>query len=533
MKKSKLIGSTIILGALVAGTAYLLTSANVPPLPRTVTAIANDPAPVGFDAVACRSMEGGYLAYGTAMVQAAALADNTSSGTADCVVTVAFTASDLKFQARLPLGRWNQRMVYIGGGGFDGLMTDVPDYVSPSIKAKPYVTVMTNGGHDAPLPTSYFDAEFALDGQKLVDFTYLSEHRSLPVAKELIENVYGTSPARSYFEGCSMGGHDALMEAQRFPYDFDGIIARAPAGNIMGLFAKFHQISQQVEAVGALSDTQREALSVAVLQACDTLDGAKDGIVSNLKACKVDVKALACPAAGGGENCLSAKQVALVEIITSEFRSEKTGIHHGGYPVAGAAETKAWGEYIWPQLMLGNTSLQGAFSTGFIRSFITRDADYDVEAWQVDDWKAPLGQVSSLFQAYDPDLSRLADYGGKLIVWNGVSDTSVSANDTVGYYEAVRKSLGEATAEETVALFLSPGVGHCRGGAGADKSELMDSLVKWVEDNRKPTRQDVTAEKHADDGTVIMTAPLCKYPSYPHYRGSGDMNSAENFDCRT
>ncbi|MFC3051947.1 tannase/feruloyl esterase family alpha/beta hydrolase [Kordiimonas pumila] len=532
-QKKTIVGVVAVAAILTVFGFYggFFSGVDVPVPPKQTIEVSGVPAKT-ISPAACASLNQRFLAEGQAVVTRAEITEAKGLKPAYCFAGVSFTDSELKFEARLPLEGWNKRLVMVGGGGFDGLLIDTPDFVSPSIMTDRYVAVMTNGGHTSPLPTSYFDADFALNAQQLVDFTYLSEHRALPVVKELVAAVYGQRPERNYFEGCSMGGHDALMESQRFPYDFDGIIARAPAGNVMGLFVKFHQIAEAVDKAGALSDAQQMLLENAVLKSCDMADGLKDGIVSNSNACAFDITTLQCDTASADrETCLSEQQIALVSAITSPYTSHVTGIEHSGFSITGAANKEAWGEYIWPKLVQGGNSLQGLFSGGFIRSFITRDPDYKLESWHADDWKASLGHIESLFQAANPDISKFTQNGGKLLLWHGVADSSVSATDTIGYYQNVIDTIGQQEADKSVELFLAPGVGHCRHGSGPDKVDLLSAMANWVEKGVAPSQQLVVTAKKDDAGNDLLTRPLCKYPLYPEYDGTGDPNLASSFSC--
>jgi len=453
-----------------------------------------------------------------------------------CVVQVKMNDSALRFEARLPIVDWNARIAFLGGGGFDGnIATATAGYHSPSILSEHYATLATNGGHDAPAQADYFKAEFAYDAVQLADFTYESEHRALPVGKELIQAFYGRPAQRSYFEGCSMGGHDAMMEAQRYPDDFDGIVARAPAGNIMGLFMQFNRIATQLHDPAAqLNAAKQTLLAQAVLAQCDDADGVADGIISKPAACHFDAQPLRCTGgADTGDTCLSDKQIATVEAITTPIASADGDWSHTGYFFGGEDSPNGWGEYIWPNPALGGASLQGLFSEGFIRSFITRDPAYDTTTWSADDWPAQMSLVGSMFSAADPDLSGLRGSGAKLIIWNGTLDTSVSPKDNSAYYDRVVDTLGQSATDEVVELFLAPGVGHCLNGPGPDKVDLLKAVVTWAEQGTAPSAQNLVHRKLDASGATTMSRPVCKYPAFPRYNGTGDKNDAASFTCAT
>ena len=483
----------------------------------------------------CPAIAGQALAGG-AMVQEARVIDATGAQPEYCVVTAKVDGSTLRFEARLPTVGWNGKIAFLGGGGFDGAMPVATDLqFSESIVTERYATLGTNGGYDYPgaRGIDYFRAAFALDDEQLADFTNRSEHRALPAGKALVAGFFGTPATHSYFEGCSMGGHDALIEAQRHPEDFDGIVARAPAGNVMGLFMQFNRIARQVRTpAGTLNPAKQTLLANAVLAQCDGLDGTVDGIVSRPRACTHDPAALRCPAgADAGDACLSDAQIDTVRTVTSPIASADGRWTHPGYFPGAENTAKGWGEYVWPSAAFGGSSVQGLFSDGFVRSFITRDTAYDTSTWNYDAWLPRMAVVGAMFNAFDPDLAPLAARGAKLILWNGTTDTSVSARDTARYYDAVVGALGQARADRTVELFMAPGVGHCHGGTGPDRVDLLKAVATWAEAGTPPSAQALSHRKVDATGATVASRPLCKYPAYPRYMGSGDMGAATSFVC--
>ena len=485
----------------------------------------------------CTALTGSTLGAGAAQVSAAALMPASGATPEYCSVNAQMTGSQLKMQLNLPIAGWNGKLAFLGGGGFDGVMAAfTASYNSASIQTERYATMGTNGGHDeAATDPNYFKATFATDPQQLANYTHLADHRSLPVGKQLIKQFYGAAPTRSYFEGCSMGGHDALIEAQRYPEDFDGIVARAPAGNVMGLFTQFNRIAKAVRVPAATLDSGKQTLLAnAVLAQCDSLDGANDGIVSNPSACHFDPTVLRCPAgADTGDSCLSDAQIATVQTITTPFSTTDGSITHPGYNFGLENSAAGWGSYIWPQAAAGNDSLQGLFSDGFIRSFITGDQSYNTSLYDPNQWGPQLASIGTMFEAFDPDLSALHARGARLILLNGTNDTSVSPRDTARYYESVVTKLGQSTADNTVELFLEPGVGHCTGGVGPDQVDLLKALVTWTEQGTPPSKQSLTLTKLDTDGAVTASRPLCRYPAYPRYKGSGSLSDAANYACST
>ena len=517
----------LLVVALTAGTALLGCGGDDDSSATTTTAIS---------AATCTGLAGQVLANNTATVLDAAVVPATATLPEYCVVHAKFNDSTLKFEAQLPTSGWNAKLTWLGGGGFDGSFSQpTAAYYSKSIVAEKYVTVSTNGGYDRPTDTlEYFKAKFAFDPVKLADFTYLSNHRSIPAAKDLIQRAYGAAPTRSYFEGCSMGGHEAMIESERFPNDFDGIVARAPAANVM-VFTQFNRVAKAVRTPGgSLNAAKQTLLANAVLAQCDAQDGLADGIISKPQACNYDPAVLRC--AGGtdtGNTCLSDAQISTVKTITTGITTADGVFSHPGYYFGAENSPNGWGEYIWANPGLGD-SLQGLFSDGFVRSFITRDLAYNTANWDVNQWLPEMSIIGSMFHAFNPDLSGLQARGAKMIVVNGATDTSVTAKDASRYYDMVVQTMGQANADKVLETFIEPGVGHCLGGVGPDTVDLMKAVVTWVENGTPPSAQNLTLSKlDATTGAVTLARPLCKYPSYPRYKGSGDVNSAANFACST
>ena len=496
------------------------------------------PAPT--DAGSCTALKGAQLGQRQATVTDAILVAQGGAVPEHCHVKVSLNDSTLRFESRLPSTGWNGKMVALGGGGLKGaVFVPTLPFFSPSIVGERYATMATNGGYDYPLrDAGYFQANFAYDPIKFADYTYLSIHRTLPFGKELVQRFYKTAASKNYFEGCSAGGHEAMMLSQRFPDDFDGIVARAPAGNFMGLFMQFNRVSRAVRAPGgALGPGKQALLTKAVLAQCDAADGLADGIVSKPAACGFDASTLRC--AGGadsGDQCLSDAQINTVKTATSGFATSDGAWSHPGYNVGGESDpAKGWGEYIWPNAAapFSGNSVQALFSDGFVRSFITRNPGFDPLKWNANEWLAQLNLVGTQFNAFNPDLSAMRARGAKLILWNGQQDTAVSPRDTSRYYGEVVKKMGQAVADDTVELFLAPGVGHCFGGAGPDRADLMKALVTWTEQGVAPSRQGIVHTRLDAAGKPVQTRPMCKFPAYARYQGSGDPNAAASFACST
>ncbi|MET0404585.1 MAG: tannase/feruloyl esterase family alpha/beta hydrolase, partial [Cystobacter sp.] len=437
-----------------------------------------------------------------------------------CKVTGGLAPS-LQFEVRLPTG-WNGRAVYAGGGGFNGSITPSDDHLR-----RGYAAIASDGGHTGDV----LDGSFALDPEKRADFADRSIHRVLPFAKTLIHERYGKNAEKTYFEGCSNGGREALIEAQRWPEDFDGIIARAPAYNFVELLIAFNQNSQQLAKPGAsLSDARLATLGKAVLDACDAQDGLADGILSRPNDCQFDPGTLQCTGADQ-DTCLTAEQVASVRKIYSPTRLDGAVINEA-WPRGGEADPLGWSAW-----MTGNgnpaQSASGLFGLGLVRYFITRDPNYDPLAFVPEQWSARIAEVSAQVSARSADLSRFRARGGKLILWHGGTDAAISLKGSDAYYQRVVTAAGgQAAADTFVEYFQAPGVNHCEGGAGADAVDLLSALEGWVEQGIAPSSARLVATKtDRTTGTQLLSRPLCKYPRYPRYTGQGDPNAAASFTC--
>lgn len=489
-------------------------------------------------AEACNALKGQRLGQEQATITEATLVPQGKGMLEHCRVIASLNDSTLRFDVRLPTTGWNGRFLAMGGGGFKGEIFEPTRHnYSASVNTDGWATMATNGGYDFPTrDAAYFRAEFAYDPMKLADYTYLSIHRSLPLAKEVLQRYYGKPAQKHYFEGCSAGGHEGMMLSQRFPADFDGIVARAPAGNFAGLFLQFNNFAKAQRAPGGtLNEAKQKLLAQAVLQQCDALDGLRDGILSHPRACNFKPETLRC--AGGsdtGDQCLSDAQIHTVRTATSGFKTAEGRWSHAGVNWGGEDHrTKGWGEYLWPlpQAPFSGESVATRFSDGFVRSFVVRHGDYDTMKFNPDDWTSTLSLLGAQFGAFNPDLSTYRARGGKLILWNGEQDTAVSPRETARYTDAVAQRLGQAAADEVLETYLAPGVGHCSGGTGPDRIELLRAMVQWVEQGVPPSRQNLTHNKLDSAGVPVTTRPACKYPTYPRYIGQGDPNKPQSFVC--
>jgi feruloyl esterase len=437
----------------------------------------------------------------------------------------------LRFELRLPIA-WNRKVLFLGGSGYDGVIP-APDVLrpGPGVVTVGYATIATDSGHIG----GPFDGSFALDPDALVDFAYLARHRVLEAAREIMVTHYAESIRRTYFEGGSSGGREALIEAQRWPDSFDGVIARAPALDFTAVMLNANRIVQRAygSADAWLPLAAVQTLSNAVLAACDELDGLADGIVGNVAACHFDPSVLRC-ADGTSTDCLTDAQVETANTVFSELQLDvplangRTG--YPGYPISGA-EAGGGG---WPLWMTGfafesPNSLLFLLQDDYFKYFVAKDAQFDSLQLSPTAYTAELSALSTLLDATDPDLSAFTAHGGKLILWHGLADYAISAYGTLRYYERVVATAGgHEEADAFVRFYTSPAVDHTGSGNGAPLFDLLGALDAWVENGAAPG--DLVAYR-LENGAEIPFRPLCRYPTYPRYDGIGDPHSAASFAC--
>ena len=485
---------------------------NAPPVtPPAVSAQAQ------CDAFSGASVGGATL--GTATLVAAA----TSVG--EYCKVVGTIHGTLNFEVHLP-SSWNNKLLYEGGGGWDGAITITPQ--SPSGATAGYVLVASDGGRQG----SNLDASSFLNnptGQ--ADFGYLSIHTVYEVAKQIVNQRYKADATHSYFEGCSNGGREALIQATRFPNDYDGIVVRAPAYTFTELFQAFVANGKALAAPGGqISDVKAALIGNTITAQCDALDGVADGIVSNQEACTFDPAVLRCTA-GDADTCLTDAQIATANTIYSELKAaDGTSIYPGWGP---GGEGLGWPVWV-TGTAVGGTGLQFQFGSGLIKYWVTGDATFDVLNFVPADY-APALLLSATTLDATPDLRSFFGQGGKMVLVHGTNDWAISYKGSIKYFNNVATAVGGVAARDaSMEFFLEPGVQHCAGGVGADTVDLVDAVSKWRESGTKPSTQNIVAKKlDATSGATQLARPLCAYPSFPKYKGGGDVNAAESYSCQT
>lgn len=470
-------------------------------------------APVACEALAGRSIGGATIGSAVSVPAAPTLV-------AYCKVN-GLIAPKLNFELRLPLD-WNHKLHYGGGGGYNGA---IPPVVAPALNAG-YAQVSSDSGHQG----SGLDASFALnDPQAAQLFGSLSVPTVMGAATEIVKAHYGRSARRAYFEGCSNGGREALMNVQRYPTLFDGVIARAPAYNWVGLMGAFNRTAKALAAPGgAISAGKTTTLSNAVLAACDALDGVADGLVSHPQACHFDPATLRCPGGGdSGDSCLSDAQLASVASWTSPAAFDSGTYHNPGWPLTGNESASG----AWDAWVTVPPSLQFLFSDTTVKNYLARDPAADSLAYDFDSDTGALYGMAALNDATNANLQPFLGAGGKLILWHGGNDSALTVKATAEYYGQVVTAMGgQANTDPFVRFYVAPGVNHCAGGPGADTTDLLTALDQWVTRGRAPGTLKAT-KYDATTGAALLSRPLCVYPEYARYKGRGNVDMASSYAC--
>ena len=451
------------------------------------------------------------------------------------------TDSDIKIEVWLPTSRWNGKFRGQGNGGFAG---EINYSLMGLSLTQDYATAGTDTGHTGHST----DASWALGHpEKIADFGYRGIHEMTANAKTVIDSYYGKPASRSYFAACSDGGREALMEAQRFPDDYDGILAGAPAYDWTNLVVSGMHKTQALllDPAGYIPPDKLPTISSAVLDACDASDGVKDGILNNPRSCGFNPEDLLCKGTDTN-SCLTQKQVGTLETIySSTVDSAGNEIYPRSLP-GGELGPGGWATWI-----LGTEpgkSLGVAFGVGYFSNMVYDDPHWDYKTFKLDDGlKAAVDKTGHALNATDPNLKAFASHGGKLILYHGWNDPAISPIGTINYYDDVSRANHDA--DSFVRLFMVPGMQHCYGGPGPSSfgqfgwgsgtgpddasHDIYRALEQWVDGGAAPER--VIAAKIESDGKtaprITMTRPLCAYPKIASYNNEGDRSEAASFSC--
>ena len=459
------------------------------------------------------------------------------------------TAQDIRFEINLPTN-WNGKAVHFGGAIFDGSLAYSNGLKRPTIGLKDiptplqrgYLTFGSDAGHHMhhlllPDAINILNSRFAANEEERRNFSQDALKKTHDVMVAVAVKRYGHAPTRNFFLGSSSGGHEALRVVQRWPDDYDGVMSGYPSWDGLELLMQFIRTSRALYTKGGfLPPSSTRLLAHAVLQACDSLAGVKDGLVSNVAACHFDPTVLLCQR-GSRKGCLTPQQLSTVQTFATEQRTSMPvwqGVQSiPGYNVlAGADLTGTLGFFHHPEQhpkILLNASIY-TIGSRIIRYFISNDQDFD--ALKLDtSTGAPFEKMiqtsSEQYDASDADLSRFASHGGKLILVHGTADAIIPTGSSVMYYQRVQANMGEVDTQKFLRLFLVPGFGHGTGAflAGFDSLQALD---QWVQSGSLPSDLTVEDKKRAGHG---RTRPLCSYPTWPAYNGSGDPKLSQNFHC--
>jgi tannase/feruloyl esterase len=446
--------------------------------------------------------------------------------------------SDIKIEVWMPLSAWNGKFRGQGNGGFAGEI----DYRTLGLAvAQGYASAATDTGHAA----EGTNAAWALGHpEKIVDFAYRAIHEMTAVGKATVKAFYGDLPKHSYFANCSNGGRQALMEAQRYPEDYDGILAGAPANYWTHLLASalYDAQTTTLDPLSYIPTSKIPTIAKAVNAACDAKDGVTDGILNDPRQCHFDPATLLCKTADS-DTCLMQPQVAALEkLYAGAHDSEAKEIFPGFLP---GGEDGGGG---WPLWITGTgpgKSLLFAFGEGFFSDMVYDQADWDYKKANLDEAVAKADKkFSGVLNATETNMKPFASRGGKLIVYHGWNDAAISALNTIHYYESVESKMGKQDADSFLRLFMVPGMQHCGGGPGPDifgqmgfstandpQHNMYLALELWVEKGTAPATVIATKQPGGGAAAAKMTRPLCAYPQVAKYKGSGDTNEAANFVC--
>jgi feruloyl esterase len=471
---------------------------------------------------------------GTTILQAT-LVDASAGMPAHCLVdaSVATPGNTVSVHVALP-GSWNGKFYFEGVGGFAGRFGSL----KPGLD-RGYASASTDTGHSAAAVT---DASWAAGNPaKVIDYAYRGTHVTTVAAKALTQAYYGSAPSHAYFNGCSNGGRQALLEAQRYPEDFDGIIAGDPALGTLGQLRRTLTYQQMLASPGRFVPASKVALIARkTLESCDARDGLTDGLISDPRACTFRPETLACTGGGDVSNCLTPGELETVKAIYAD-RTTPSGAVLPGFPVGHEDGATGWQAWITSATApvagtagtLGFTNPPAGFrfQDGFLRYLASPDGQpIEWRTFSFDHDGARVDQTMQMFSPTDPDLSKLRARGGKLLLYHGWSDPGISAIGTLRYYESVVQRAGASRqSADFVSLFMVPGMHHCQGnGPGPNTFDMLTALEQWVEHGTAPTR---VVASHVTNGVVDRTRPICAYPMVARYTGRGSIDAAENFRC--
>jgi feruloyl esterase len=445
-----------------------------------------------------------------------ATAESTRALPAFCRIAATLTPtsdSAIKIEVWMPVSNWNGKFQAVGNGAFNG---SIAYPAMMTALSRGYATSSTDTGH-----TGNNGIFAAGHPEKVIDFGWRAVHEMTMAAKAIIAAYYESAPKFAYWNGCSAGGRQAMMEAQRFPADFDGVVAGAPGLDWTGRASQAVRVLKALEhdEAARLSRAATQLLHRAVVTACDAIDGVKDGLIGNPAQCRFDPAVLRCT--GGDQACLTPPQVKTAQLIYSAVINSKTKREIGGLA---AGSELGWTETGW-------TASARATGLDQFRFLVFNDPSWSAQRFDVASDIAMAEEVDGgAINALDPNLKPFIDRGGKLIQYHGWSDPQISPFNSTQYYTRVLAAIGgQANVGGAYRLFMAPGMGHCSGGEGPNSFDMVGALENWVEHGKAPDR---ILASHGTNGVVDRTRPLCPYPQIAIYKGAGNTDEAASFECR-
>jgi len=494
------------------------------PVPRSLMQTAPKPLVANAKPVrTCESLASVALPN-TTLESAAVDANNPTICRITAITTHPPAGDKVRIWIAIPTANWNGRFLGTGGGGFSG--GNAGGVNAPV--ASGFAAGATDAGHTGGDAAFALDANGKLDWQAIRDFAHVGIHDMTVTGKALTEAMYGVAPRYSYFSGCSTGGRQGLMEAQRYPQDYNGIASAAPAINWTNLIVQSLWGSMLMNnGSNPIPACKLAAATAAAVTACDANDGVKDDVIEDPSRCTYDPKALVGTSAGDCGTFTQADADIIRKLWDGPRREDGGPLWYGqsrGADLNALATSRG-------------TPLKPAafgFSNDWLRYFITQDPQFDwttitPAAYQAF-WDRSFEQYGIVIGTDNPDLSAFRARGGKTIIWHGWSDQLITAEGTIDYYKRVQQRMGGAKAtSEFARLYLAPGVTHCAGGAGPQPTGVLDALLSWVEEGTPPDT--LTATRRDQAGAVTRSRPLCQWPLVAKYRGTGSTDDAKNFVC--
>jgi len=431
-----------------------------------------------------------------------------------CRVTATLTPSsdsDIKIEVWMPVSGWNGKLQSVGNGGFAGMIS----YPAIAVALTDgYATTSTDTVHIGNSGDFLFGHP-----EKLIAYGYRSVHEMTIAAKAIIAAFYGRTPSKSYSNGCSTGGRQSLAEAQLYPADYDGIIAGAPGNYVTHMLAWRFWVFEAVhkDEASYVPPKKYPAIHKAVLEACDALDGLKDGLITDPRRCHFDPKVLTCKGADG-PSCLTTAQVEAVRKLYSAAINPRTGQEI--FPGFEPGSELGWAALAGPQ----PPPLEQ------YKYVVFKNPDWDFHSFNLDKDVALADKLDNhTVNHIDPNLRKFFERDGKLLMFHGWSDQLIPPLNSVNYYQSVVKTVGVAKTTNSIRLFMFPGMTHCGGGEGPNIFDAISTLSQWVEKGETPTNM---IASHFTNNVADRTRPVCQYPQVAKYKGTGSIDDAGNFACQ-